>query len=73
MFFAGTAVEIVPVRTIDRLTVGAGTKGPITAALEKRFFDIINGRVPDTYGWLTYLEGPAAPAASTTARSARSS
>jgi branched-chain amino acid aminotransferase len=54
-FFAGTAVEITPIRSVDKIVVGAGTRGPITEAIQRTFFDIINGDVPDTHGWLTYV------------------
>jgi branched-chain amino acid aminotransferase len=52
-FFCGTAVEITPVRSIDRIAVGDGRRGSVTAALQARFFDIINGEAADTHGWLT--------------------
>ena len=55
VFFAGTAVEITPVRSIDRIPVGTGRRGPVTEALQRSFFDAINGEVPDTHGWLTYV------------------
>jgi branched-chain amino acid aminotransferase len=54
-FFAGTAVEITPIRSVDKITVGCGRRGPITEALQRAFFDLINGEVPDTHGWLTYV------------------
>ena len=54
-FFAGTAVEITPIRSVDKITVGKGTRGPITTAIQRAFFDIIKGEVPDKYGWLTYV------------------
>ena len=54
-FFAGTAVEITPIRTVDKVQIGAGTRGPITTAIQRTFFDIIKGEVPDRYGWLTYV------------------
>ena len=54
-FFVGTAAEVTPVRSIDKLTIGAGRRGPVTAALQQAFFDVINGEVPDTHGWLTYV------------------
>jgi branched-chain amino acid aminotransferase len=62
VFFVGTAVEVVAVRSVDKIAVGSGRKGPVTAALEARFFDIVNGRVPDKYGWLQYLDRPVAAA-----------
>jgi branched-chain amino acid aminotransferase len=52
-FFCGTAVEITPIRTIDKIQVGNGKRGPITAALQERFFGIIRGDIPDTHNWLT--------------------
>ena len=52
-FFCGTAVEITPIRSIDRLPVGSGRPGPITKAIQERFMGIIKGRLPDPYGWLT--------------------
>jgi branched-chain amino acid aminotransferase len=52
-FFCGTAVEITPIRSIDRIMVGSGVRGPVTAALQERFFAIISGEAPDTHGWLT--------------------
>jgi branched-chain amino acid aminotransferase len=54
-FFVGTAVEITPIRTIDKITVGSGRRGPITEAIQHAFFDIINGDKPDRHGWLTYV------------------
>ena len=55
LFFAGTAAEITPVRSVDKIVVGAGKRGPITKAIQTRFFDIIAGRAPDAHGWLTYV------------------
>ncbi len=52
-FFCGTAVEITPIRSIDKITVGNGKRGPITEALQQRFFGILRGDLPDTHGWLT--------------------
>lgn len=54
-FFVGTAAEITPIRTVDKITVGNGRRGPITESLQNAFFDIINGEKPDRYGWLTYV------------------
>ena len=55
MFFVGTAAEVTPIRSIDKITIGSGRRGPITEALQRAFFDVINGEVPDTHGWLTYV------------------
>jgi branched-chain amino acid aminotransferase len=52
-FFCGTAVEITPIRSIDKIQVGDGRRGPVTAALQERFFGIISGDVPDAHNWLT--------------------
>src|SRR5918992_6222860 len=54
-FFVGTAVEITPIRSVDKIVVGAGRRGPITDAVRTAFFDVINGVTPDRYGWLTYV------------------
>ena len=59
-FFVGTAVEITPIRSVDKIVVGKGRRGPVTEALQAAFFDIINGVRPDTHGWLTYVS-PSAP------------
>jgi branched-chain amino acid aminotransferase len=55
VFFVGTAAEVTPVRSIDKLQVGAGRRGPVTEAIQRAFFGVINGEVPDTHGWLTYV------------------
>ena len=55
VFFTGTAAEISPIRTIDKISIGSGQRGPITEAIQHRFFDVINGRLPDTHGWLTFV------------------
>jgi branched-chain amino acid aminotransferase len=56
LFFAGTAVEITPVRSVDKITVGAGRRGPVTEAIQHRFLGIVRGDSPDTHGWLTFLD-----------------
>jgi branched-chain amino acid aminotransferase len=53
VFFTGTAAEITPIRSVDRITVGKGHRGPITEKLQKEFFARIGGVVPDRYGWLS--------------------
>jgi branched-chain amino acid aminotransferase len=55
VFFTGTAAEITPIRSIDRITVGIGARGPVTERIQQRFLDIVNGRVPDAHGWLTHV------------------
>jgi branched-chain amino acid aminotransferase len=52
-FFTGTAAEVTHLRSVDRILVGDGTMGPITTALHKAFFDIVNGHAPDLFNWLT--------------------
>jgi branched-chain amino acid aminotransferase len=54
-FFVGTAVEITPIRTVDKINVGDGRRGLVTEALQRAFFDVINGEAPDRHGWLTYV------------------
>ena len=53
VFFSGTAAEITPIRSVDRIVVGKGARGPITERLQKAFFEIVNGHLPDRFGWLT--------------------
>ena len=57
VFFTGTAAEITPIRTIDSLPVGAGTRGPVTKQVQEEFFAITRGQKPDRHGWLTPVEG----------------
>src|SRR6204780_2138805 len=52
VFFSGTAAEITPIRSVDRIEVGKGARGPVTEKLQKAFFDIVSGDVPDRFGWL---------------------
>jgi len=54
-FFVGTAVEVTPIKTVDKITIGNGRRGPITEAIQQSFFDVINGRVADKHGWLEYV------------------
>jgi branched-chain amino acid aminotransferase len=56
LFFTGTAAEITPVRSVDRIPVGNGSRGPITKAVQDEFFAITSGKKPDPYGWLTYVK-----------------
>jgi branched-chain amino acid aminotransferase len=55
LFVCGTASEITPVRSVDKLPVGDGKRGPVTERLQTLFLDVVNGRVEDTRGWLTYV------------------
>jgi branched-chain amino acid aminotransferase len=53
VFFTGTAAEVTPVRSVDRIKVGSGRRGPVTAQIQRRFFDILDGSAKDEFGWLT--------------------
>ena len=53
VFFTGSAAEVTPIRSIDRIPIGAGKPGPITLELQRKFFEVVNGEVEDRYGWLT--------------------
>jgi branched-chain amino acid aminotransferase len=53
VFFSGTAAEITPIRSIDRIPIGKGRRGPLAEKLQKEFFAIVNGTKPDRHGWLT--------------------
>jgi branched-chain amino acid aminotransferase len=55
VFVVGTAAEVTPIRSIDKITIGNGRRGPITERLQRAFFGVINGEAPDRYGWLTYV------------------
>jgi branched-chain amino acid aminotransferase len=68
VFFAGTAAEITPIRSVDKIQIGAGRRGPITSALQTAFFDYINGVVPDRHDWLTPVQIPKATPVAAAAR-----
>jgi branched-chain amino acid aminotransferase len=55
VFCVGTAAEVTPIRSIDKIQIGSGRRGPVTEALQRAFFDVINGASPDRHGWLTYV------------------
>ncbi len=67
LFFTGTAAEITPIRSVDRIQVGPGHRGPVTTALQNAFFDYVNGVVPDRHNWLTPVEIPSRQAEATAA------
>jgi branched-chain amino acid aminotransferase len=52
IFLTGTAAEVTPVRSVDRITIGAGKRGPVTEALQAAFFGLFTGKTPDKWGWL---------------------
>ncbi len=57
LFFTGTAVEVTPVRSVDQLPIGNGSRGPITKRMQDAFFGLFNGSTQDKWGWLTPLSG----------------
>ena len=56
LFFAGTAAEITPIRSVDHIVIGPGRRGPITAKLQSEFFKIVSGKASDRHRWLTIVE-----------------
>jgi branched-chain amino acid aminotransferase len=60
LFFTGTAAEVTPIRSVDRIVVGKGQPGPVTRALQERFLSIVQGKAEDKYGWLTVCNQPVA-------------
>lgn len=62
VFFSGTAAEITPIRSIDRIPIGKGRRGPVAEKLQKEFFAVINGTRKDQHGWLSpvHADQPAA-------------
>ena len=56
VFFSGTAAEITPIRSVDGVPIGPGKRGPVTEALQKRFFAITSGERADEHGWLTPVQ-----------------
>lgn len=55
LFFTGTASEVTPIRSVDRIQIGDGRRGPITERLQSAFMDLVKGRGDDPRGWLTYV------------------
>jgi branched-chain amino acid aminotransferase len=53
VFFSGTAAEITPIRSVDKVKVGDGMVGPVTKAIQKEFFGIVEGRLADRHNWFT--------------------
>jgi branched-chain amino acid aminotransferase len=60
VFFSGTAAEITPIRSVDRIKVGTGRRGPIAERLQKAFFGVIDGSREDAHGWLSHVHAAAA-------------
>jgi branched-chain amino acid aminotransferase len=55
VFFTGSAAEITPIRSVDKITIGNGSRGPVVKRLQDEFFGYINGERKDKYHWLTYV------------------
>jgi branched-chain amino acid aminotransferase len=53
LFFTGTASEITPIRSVDRIEIGEGRPGPITRRLQEAFMAVVTGQTDDRHGWLT--------------------
>ena len=64
VFFVGTASEVTPIRSVDRIKIGTGKRGPVAKRLQEEFFAIVEGRKTDRHGWLSHV-GAAKPAAVT--------
>jgi branched-chain amino acid aminotransferase len=60
LFYTGTAVEVSPITSVDKIPVGTGKVGPITRELQQAYFAEVRGQVPDTHGWLTHVPQAAA-------------
>jgi len=54
-FFTGTAAEVTPIRELDRIELGSGSRGPVTEKIQSAFFDIVNGRNPKYAHWLSLV------------------
>ena len=61
VFFTGTAAEVTPIRSVDRVPVGPGHRGPITHRIQSRFFEIVSGETGDEFQWLTPVSGVRQP------------
>jgi branched-chain amino acid aminotransferase len=53
VFFTGTAAEVTPIRSVDKISVGKGVVGPVTKAIQQEFYGIVRGEKPDRHNWLT--------------------
>ena len=58
LFFTGTAAEITPIRSVDRIKIGKGERGPITKSLQEEFSAIVTCKKEDRHGWLTFVNAP---------------
>ena len=55
VFFTGSAAEVTPIRSIDKIVIGSGKRGPVTEQVQKAFFDVIDGKREDAHRWLTVV------------------
>ncbi|NTV82213.1 MAG: branched-chain amino acid transaminase [Candidatus Aminicenantes bacterium] len=55
VFFTGSAAEVTPIRSIDKIVIGSGKRGPLTEKVQAAFFDVIGGKRTDAHGWLTFV------------------
>lgn len=55
MFFTGTAAEVTPITSVDRITIGDGSAGELTLKIQRRFMEVVTGQVDDRWGWLTHV------------------
>jgi branched-chain amino acid aminotransferase len=58
VFFVGTAVEVTPIRSVDKIVVGKGAVGPITRQIQQEFFAVTSGKKADMHGWMTSVSAP---------------
>jgi len=62
VFFVGTAVEVTPIRSVDKITIGKGSAGPVTRRIQEEFFALTSGKKADRHNWLTPVNAPVAAA-----------
>ena len=62
VFFSGTAAEVTPIRSIDRVKIGNGSRGPVTKLIQDEFFALVTGKKPDRHAWLSHVHSPASAA-----------
>lgn len=56
LFFGGTAAEITPIASVDKIKIGSGKRGPVTERIQKAFFEMTEGKKPEYSSWLTYVK-----------------
>ena len=55
VFFTGTAAEVTPIRSIDKISVGCGCRGPVTTRIQQKFFEVVSTGADDRHGWLSFV------------------